>query len=155
MRLVVQHVVWPHGGGGIQGCMSGKKVSPCCQCTVSGNFYILQLLCSAGWLVYVRMDCVFSRMAGVCTNGLCVQPGGWCRLWVWNVSVCIVVALRGKSNFYVRGRLWPLPHRWKLNTLYPGTCAIFVVCPEQCVRRFFPHTVRFFPLRWCGPTTSN
>ena len=33
--------------------------------------------------MYVRMDCVFSRMAGVCTDGLCVQPGGWCMYgWI-------------------------------------------------------------------------
>ena len=28
-----------------------------------------------------------------------VQPDVWCCLWVWNASVCIVVALRGAGNF--------------------------------------------------------
>ena len=35
-------------------------------------------------------------------------------------------------------------------------CCDMLWCPEQCVRfHSFPHTVRFFPLRWCGPTTSK
>ena len=45
----------------------------------------------------------------------------------------------------------------KAEDLLPKELVLFlhVVCPEQRVRGLFPHTVRFFPLRWCGPTTSK
>ena len=83
----------------------------------------------------------------------CVQQDGWCCLWVWNASVCIVAALREASHFShvvceVDCSLMITSTQMKAeDPLYPGTCAIFVAVLEQ--------RVRFFPLRWYGPTTSK
>ena len=130
----------------------------------SARVWKLYILYLAGWLEYAWMDRV--------------QPDdGWCCLWVWNVSVCIVsvcivVALRGASNFshveYEAGCSLmiistqmkaedPL-HSRRSSTqpkiLYTGTRVNY--CGVLCVQSsFFPHTVRFFPPRWCGPTTSK
>ena len=97
---------------------------------------------------FTYCNCCVQR-DGVCADGLCSAgrlPDGWCS-YGYEITLCALLWPRGGTSqveHEANCSLMITNTQVKLKTLYPGTAVIFC-CTEQRVKRFFPHTVGFFP----------